>query len=838
MGKAKQERELSLLARVDEATIKRSIARMNELSRGFNAAADAETRLDRATVRSEATLGELSNETRQNVSAIRQRIAATKLDIQAQQDYLAITKKETSAIEQQTHAQDKLNRERKEGRGSGGVSAAERAGSISSFTGSISALAGGGSQFGGAFNIVSDITQVAEYLPRLKEALTGIKAGGQAAEIGILATSTSLKGLAITLGPLAIGAAVVGAGLFLINTELKKGEKTAIDAAAAERSLAELRVRGSREAIDAALEEARFEQAVAKEQIRLADDRLRAIAGEGDGVSLAEFREIEKTQKAIDGYNKVITDQQVIIGAVTDLQSEYNGVLITAAEVTDRVIGILKERGRIEAEAQRLAETGTRAQLDQRIEAIKQERDLIAAQIEQLEPFAKVNAEVAAEIERLREREAALAAETARLKEVSLPLIAAREKEARTIEAQKQSLEKANTLRDARLAFDEGIKTLDAKTAQERLKIADQANKDLLRIETKRLEQIAGLEQDFQRADLKASTKLETDIAKIESDSREQEIDIRKESASRIEDLETRAARERQRILEDYNDSALDAIQNRDAVALDAAQRTRNKALRDNKRQLDDSVKEEKKALKERLEEAKKSNRDRINDLRQSYAQERRDRLEALQLRIADINANAAQERATVAARLAEQLTALDAHYRDELQKLKDALGGLLREYNIYYGNLQTTTQAELDLLALRWEDYFRRIGQATPTSSGGGGGGVGPPPELAAKGIRGFRNGSLIVGERGPELLSVRNGAVDVLSNTQTRSAFSGMAQAVRGGSNTSYTSNNVMVGRGAFQANLSGGDPTRMVRELERRLASNMPRIIIDVLRRGLKD
>lgn len=836
MGKSKQERELSLLAKVDEATIKRSIARIGELSRGFNAAADAEVRLDRANAHTEAGLGDLNTATRANVNALRQRIATAKLDNQAQQDALGITKKQTDAIEQQTRAVDKLNKEKSSGQG---ISAAERAGSISSFTGSISALAGGGSQLGGAFNIVSDITQVAEYLPRLQEALTGVKAGGEAAEIGILAASGGLKGLALTLGPLAIGAAGVGVGLILITKEFEKGEKAAIEAAGVERTLAELRVRGSREAIDAALEQARFEQQVAKEQIRLAEERQRAILSEGDGLGLAEFREIEKTEKSIGEYNKAIADQQIIIDAVTELQSKYNQEIITQAEVTERILSTSRERAKLEVELERLIEEGTREELERRRDAIEQERALIAAQIKELEPYAQVNKEIAAEIERLKELDKKLAEETRALNHEVLNAVSAREKETAAIEKQKASLEKAQGIEQARADFEESLAAQEAKTLAERKAIIARANEELVKIEGRRLEQISKLERDFGTSEERAERDHNLSIEKLERESGEQETTIRKDSAERINDLETRAARERQRIIDDYNDAASDAIQNRDAVALDAAQRTRNRAIKDNDRDLKAGVKAEKAALKERVDEARRANTQRISDLRQAYAIERADRYADMQQRLADINSAAEQERIASQQRNTEALAALEVRNRAEIDKIKEGFADQLDEYGVFFTDLQTKTTAELDALALKWQNYFNKLAGNIPQGSGQnvvGANTGGVRPTAAANGIRGFRDGTLMVGERGPELLNVRNGSVDVLSNRASKSVFNGMSQALRSSSSHSYTQNNVTVSAGAFQSNMSGADPVRMAREIERRLERRIPEILIRTLRGAL--
>lgn len=845
MGRAKQERELSLLARVDEATIKRSIARIGELSRGFNAAADAETRLDRVNANTESGLGSLTGETNASINALRKRTATTKLDIQAQMDALGITRKQTDAIEQQTRAQDKLNKEKQSGRG---VSAAERAGSISSFTGSISALAGGGSQLGGAFNIVSDITQVAEYLPRLQEALTGIKAGGEAAELGATAASGGLRTLIVTLGPIAAVAAVAAGAYLLISKELGKGKKAAEEAVDSERQLAELRVKGSEEAIAAALEQARFERQTLEEQKRIAAERFSQFEGQNLGigdlfngtVSLETIGLFKETQKQVEGYNLRIEDQQGLISALTDLQGEYNREILTSAQLTENILSDIRERTTLEVELQRLIEEGTREDLERRRDAIEQQRELIAAQLRELEQFKDFKP-FADEIERLIELDKELAEESRALNHEVLNAISLREKETAAIEAQKSALEKAQGVEQARADFEESLAAQEAKTLEERKAIIARANEELVKIETRRLEQISKLEQDFSISEARSERDHSLSIEKLQRESGEQETDIRADSAKRINDLEERAALERQRILEDYNDAASDAIQNRDAVALDAALRTRNRALKDNDRDLKAGVKAEKAALKERLDAAKQSNAQRIADLRQSYAIERADRLADFQQRIADINASAEQERIAAQHRLAESLAALEARNRAEIDKIKQGFADQLAEYGVFFTNLQQRTTAELNALALKWQNYFYKLSGSIPSSAGSGAnsvgannGGVTPTP--AARGIRGFRNGTLLTGEDGkPELMRVRNGAVDVLSGDKTRGVFNSMAGAMRASSN-SIVNNSVNMSAGAFQANLSGGDPVRMMTELRRMMRRDFPRILEETLEAAL--
>lgn len=848
MGGRKQERELTLLAKVDEGTIKRSIARMNDLSRGFNAVADAEVRLDRANAKAESSLGGVTGATRQSISELRKRFAVAQLDIRAlrsqeqhlqktliaedrltkkRQESTQIIKSETSAIEQQNSTLAKSTGTRGRDRGSLDY----RAGSISSATSATATLVATNAlgdfspELANQFRLIADITQVVEYLPRLSEALTGVQTGA-------ITTTAGLKGLAISLGPIALVAAGAAAAYVLISKELEKGEKAAISAASVERQLAELRVGGSREAIDAAMEAARIEQAISKEQIRLAQERQAAILAEGDGVSLGEFREIEKTEKLIGEYNQKITDQQTIIDAVIELQQEYNDTIITQAEVTERILDTARERATLETELNRLAEEGTREDLDRRRKAVEEERDLIAAQIKELEPFAKVNKEVAAEIEKLREREAELAEESRALNHEILNAVSAREKELAAIEAQKEALDKAVAIEQARAEFEESLAALEAKTLAERKAIIQRTNDELIKIETRRLEQIDKLTRDFGTSEARAERDFNLNIEKMERESREQEESIKADSASRINDIEERAARERQRILEDYNDAASDAIQNRDAVALDAAVRTRNRALKDNDRDLKLGVKQEKAALKERLEEARRSNAQRIQDLRAAYAIERADRYADFQQRLSDINAQAEQERAVTQTRHAEALAALEARNREELAKIKAGFAEQLEEYDIFFTDLQNKTAAELLALAIKWETYFRRISMAGSTATGTGianqpganTGGVNPI--RAARGIRGLRNGTLLAGEGGsPELMRVKNGAVDVLSGGSTRSVFNGMGRAMQQSMANVNTQRTLNIAAGAFQANMSGADPVRLALEVERRIAKRLP-------------
>lgn len=824
-GRKQEQRILDLLVRIPEAEVKRSSALLKDVAHDVNLLARAEDKLSIAEENLTYSIEKHSRVSRDVIRAANDRIVAEK--------------KITNAIDEQAKAEERINQIRKRtppkiaSVTSGGLSGAERAGNISSFTGGLSALAGGSSQLGGAFNIISDITQVIEYLPQLSEALTGVKVAGTAAEAGSVAAAGGMKALALTLGPIALVAAGAAAAYVLISKELEKGEKAAISAASVERQLAELRVGGSREAIDAAMEAARIEQAISKEQIRLAQERQAAIFAEGGGISLGEFREIEKTEKLIEEYNQKIIDQQTIIDAVIELQQEYNDTIITQAEVTERILDTARERATLETELNRLAEEGTREDLDRRRKAVEEERELIAAQIKELEPFAKVNKEVAAEIEKLREREQELAEESRALNHEILNAVSAREKESAAIEAQKEALDKAAAIEQARAEFEESLAELEAKTLAERKAIIQRTNDELIKIEARRLEQIDKLTRDFGTSEARAERDFNLNIEKLERESREQEEGIIADSASRINDIEERAARERQRIIEDFNDAASDAIQNRDAVALDAAIRTRNRALKDNDRDLKLGVKQEKAALKERLEEARRSNAQRIQDLRQSYAIERADRYADFQLRLADINAQAEQERAITQTRHTEALAALEARNREELSKIKAGFAEQLEEYGVFFTDLQNKTAAELLALAIKWETYFRRIsmaGSSTATGSGianqPGANTGGFTPTRAARGIRNFSNGMLLAGDGGsPELMRVKNGAVDVLSGGSTRSVFNGMGRAMQQSMATMYSQRTLNIAAGAFQANMSGADPVRLAMEVERRIAKRLP-------------
>lgn len=855
MGRTNKQVVLSLLAKIDQQTMRTSIQESAKLRASLGGVAKAELDAEHASIRHAAALETLTATERGTIGALRQKIAVMRLDIQAQKDSLGFIQKQTVALDQQegaiqrvTKAQQKMHGGLLPGKRVETPSTFERAGNLSTGVSALAQLAPGPA--GDIARVVADLAGFVEQIPRLGDALTGAATAGQAAQVGATGAASGIRALVVSLGPIAAASVAVAGAYLLISHELNEGKKAAEQAASVERQLAEQRVKGSQESLRLAIEEGQVNSQIAQEQRRLAQIRLNDIEAENRAEAIRRNRstpfsfeqlgQITETKKAIESYDTEIERQQQLVEALTQLQSKYNQVIIGQAEVTQRILEQGRERAQVEAEINKLSASGTREQLEARVAAIKEERGLIAAQIDELAPFAKVNQEVAAEIERLRDRERALAEETDRLTQEVEPLIAAREKETAAVERQKALREKSVGIVNAISDLEEGLQALTEKTTAERVRIEAEAAGQIIKINEQLAARTTDILDTLTRANAEARAKLELQIATLETEASEQEKKIRTESADRINELEERAARERQRIIENYNDAANDAIQNRDAVALDRAQRERDKGLKETDRDLKSGIKQEKKALEARLAEDRKANETRIRELRASYEQERRDRQAAADQRINDLRAAADQEINLVRERASQAIAQLNERYRAEEAAMRAHFIEELRQYGLFFGNLETTTINELIGLAQHWADFYRDMANYSPSAPSSGTSSAGSDSESGTSGDGAFasggvkrRSGIASLAEDGPEIVvrpSMANLAQGsgVLNAERTRQVL-GMGRSV--------TLNMAgMFSAGAFQA--SGSDSRQVAHNLMQQLERRFPEMLERTLAKALKD
>lgn len=732
MGKT-EKRELVLLASVDEATIQRSIKRLNELREDAIRAAQGQDVLGNAAKESARGLGQASQGVRDHINAVRQEMAVARLDVDARLRGVQALREETEAREKVAIAarqQAAATRQTQQ------QAAFEGAGRISTAGSSFAALLPGAG--GQALMGIADLAGAIEQLPMLTQGIRGI--GGAAGEAGPV-----VAGLGGSIGSLAAaGAAGVALAALAIAvqrfikdiTEMRERVKAATDAQV---TYYELIQTGTREEIEAEIQRLEVQRRAREETKRSLEaaleaqgpiNRLLANLGLGVKQNINDLnKELDSLTFQTDAYRRALESEEVAKRANTEASER-------AAEAA--------AKGREQARERR--------------------DDLIAAE-----------------------------------------------------------LTNSSEIRAARTQFNEDLKAMDDKLAEDRIRIAAQTSQQILAIEARRDEQIKQLDVDLLRADEAASRKLQDSILAVEQGARDRELALREESASRIQDLIERAEREKARIISESNDAERDARFNRDAVALDKAERDRETRLQEADDQLQEGIQQEQEALAQKLRDGRRADQQRIRDLQQSYQQERRDRQIAAQQRINDIRAAAQQEIALTRQRAAEALNALNDQYQRERQLRITKFAEELRTYGVHFDNINSLTASALNSIAIHWADLYRQMAAAmTGGSSGGGGGGGGFTPgghTPLASGVREFKGGLALLGERGPEFAYLARGT-NVYNAQDTRR----MVQQIQGG--PSMRDVNVSI---VTQAT----DARGIMREVERKF----PSMFADVLEKIAK-
>lgn len=787
MANGRREALLTLLAKVDEQTIRRSIASTRQLE-------DAQEDLAQAAEIAAKGLGGYGTAARKAVGEVRRYSAAAQLNVQAlariaaqnekveksEKDLARSREKSVVSIKAETDAlYDELDVLRKaekvDNQGASGGSAGDLGKVERGFSSVGQILPGGG---GDVARVLADITGAADDLkPLVTEVMALAKSGPIAA--------AAMRAVGISGGAAATGAAAAAVGI------------VAITAAA-----------GALAVVGIAL------VAVVKQFTKQLEEQKAVL----DGAIGAQRRYYELIQTGTsETIRAELEATQVRIRAAEMLRQDIQNTYDALSPI------------------ERLAPPA--AQLKKELEELNTEVRIGQLEIDKLTEALGSN-EVKARDAAAAQAEAANQTEAA-----TKPLIAARHDETAAIEKERAALEQLNANREAQMAdrrstiqatvkYNQDLAALEEQIAADRVKITRDSAAKIAEINTKLKEQISALSSEAQRENEAAITALNQQIADIQRESGEAEIKYRVESAARIEDLTERHNRELQRIQQDYNDAARDAIFNRDAVALDAAQRNRKRAIDEADQDLNDGVAQERESLQIRLAEQRQADEQRIRELQEANARESEARHIALEQRLADLHAAAQAEIEITHAQTTEQLAQLQQRLIAERDALQSAYQQQLAALLQHLAGLVSANSAGLGAIANQWNQFFSGLSAGINnamsssvntggglgsslnggSSSGSSGGGLGSSNGFAT-GVRDFRGGLALVGERGPELAMLANGT-NVYSNEDTKKMLGGMRS--------------VTVAPGAVQISTQGTDSRSIAREIERKLPAMLTKVI----------
>lgn len=808
-------RKLTLLTEVDRSASERSRQTVAGVRKEFEALDKTAEGFSRRVGRYFATGEKAADDAKASVRAMQKELAhanstwgdprsvqVVRSRADAFRDELNEARALVAVQEQRVQVEERINStQRARPAAGGGVDRAQSAGDVSTGLSAIGAVLPGGA--GDAFRTAGDAAGVAENLPRLTAGLAGL--------------GVSVGAVLAVAAPLAI---VVGA----VAIVMARAEKANRAYLATEEEIARLRITGTSE-------DAQAQLLVAQEELAIAQARVRDIYLQKFSQPV-NFESFLATLTGSGGLDKALADAEAKADAASSKIGALNQEIekgtfaandAAAAEQLriQTLIAGVQATSALRLEIEGLKNSASSAQIEEMIAATQREIAVRQQEIRDLEALVGTTEEGRAQIEALRLEIENLTTKERILKDEVVGVVAAREREIEALQAQndllKTAQDKAREVAATQQQFNDAIAALEQQTADRREQIITQSAERILDIETRLADGIASALRDAERANDAAQRKLDDDIAKVGQEAGDQEIAFRQETADRINDLEERAAAERKRILRDYNRSANQAIQDRDAVALDQARQTRDDALNDQEKQLDEGVKEERESLKRRLEEQRRNNEQRLRDLQLSYEQEQRERQIALDQKIADLQQSAANEINITRTKQAEALAALNSAYNEQYAALVLKFSQQFKLLTGHYASLNTLTDTELNKLYDLWEQYYNDLAgavldaQSSTSDSGGTTTGHEDGPGMLggyASGVRNAKPGWATVGEDGPEPMWVPGGS-NIYSNKEGRAMFGGTS---------------VTMGAGAVVMQIYGADTRDAVRQIEEKFPDLM--------------
>lgn len=812
-------RKLTLLTQVDERTIRRSIALTRQLAGETDELTDSYSDQEKQIGRTADGQQVLSRRAQAEVGSIRQRIAVLKLEIAARRQQLGIiedvneaaAKAPTSGTTPRTGKQD---------------DPFERVGSTEQGFSSLAALTsiGGNNVISEALRGLGDIVGTFEQLPKLAQAVTGSQQvlAGATATVGTASTAATpgIVGLTAALGPIAIIGVTVATALLLVTQSLKKGTEAAQQRIELDRQLAELTVRGGQEEIKAALEQAEIERQILEERGKLLGEQFQAIREQGSLSDVGELNQVVKTYKELD--TAITTNEQLIKELTIALDANATAAQ-DATEGQEKLAQLTVDSIARETEARLKAEelgvSGSRETANARLESIAREKSALNDQRKSLEALADRSEAGREALNQVNERLAALSREQRLIQETALPLIAAREREAAAIKRTQDALarniqfrvatgERAGDIRQARDTFIADITQIEQELGEKRAEIAAQTSARIAEIERTLADQTANLIASVAAEESRAYERVETMIATTIQDTVDKEAAIIEEANRRREDLERDHRNTLQRINRNYNREATNAAARLDAIALIAAQQNRDDQLSEEEQRYREGQRQLEQALDDQLKENRKANDQRITELRQSYQREAADRRTAINTRLSELQAAAQAEIDLLRQKSAAEIAALEANARDETSARNEQFAKELQMLGVHYQNLNELTSQGLSAIAQQFADLYSAIAAAGSAASGGGsgGGGLGPPQDALAGGVRNFRGGMALVGERGPELAYLARGT-SVYNNRDTKRILGG-----------------ITFSEGSIVINTRSADAKGIMREVKRQLPNLM--------------
>ncbi len=541
-----------------------------------------------------------------------------------------------------------------------------------------------------------------------------------------------IAGAAGALGPLGIAAAALAPAIAVVTNEITKNTEKERERASALRTVAEAIVNGTRAEVEAKITALRVDNTVSEQQIRLIEERT--------GKSREYFQSLAQTDitdfSLIGGLANLSANLQGLggdAGVVADAnkQIEDNAFLIDAltAVLTGNATATNDTKAATEAATaaeQDLADARRQAFIDEAKRAGQELADRANNRLEVDRMTAEQRQSRAAEIQRQIEllsadRQSFLAQQTTAGGQAAYLLA-----------------EQIANLQDELIRVTDTTVTYADMLAEEEARkkaLSGQTDNylDALTAEVQAQQQAFKARQEYAQAVAEGAAKERELVAQTEL----KRAEITTDSRDRLTDIEDKGAKERARILRDFNRTYTSAVGERDALAGKNAKLAASDRLTDQQEGYDEQLRTQTKALDKQLKALDRSYSDQYTRLVQGLNAELSTRQMAINRAVNDV-ANAENYKAAVAMNGAGTQRSIHEYMWGQLNQTAvawasntvNSVRGIMGAYTGSYANQYPMSVGSQPVTVnynvtgtqnTMTTTQFRNLLQAAATRSGGG---------------------------------------------------------------------------------------------------------------------
>lgn len=656
----------------------------------------------------------------------------------------------------------------------------------------------GGQQFAQTGGMVAELFGAAEGLGRLNEVLPDL------AEKSGLA-NVSLGKLGLGLG--ALGAVVGGVVLAFdaLQDSAEESREAVLNQIEVERRLAELRPKTlTTEEIQAeidALNESIEVRNAEYDRIVEARDRLKESLSTwqlfGDSIGIANQGLDEYNDRLEELEKEGMQDILLLINLQNALKSST-----TAANDTEAAERDLAEERQQQADeyiAQQKELYGlmqlSSDQIRDRAEAIAVEKEATEDVIERLSDLQDQGEDVQDVLNTYNDRLADLSEQEALLLDRVLPLIEAREREARVIGGMTDMFKSAG---------DTIVSALGkaAQAVQQTRDLADQYDADTAAIDKQRQGLLRDTREKWRQDDLQDQIDHFRDLAKLDADYQKDVLAVLEQEEEEKTGLLSQAQKDRLKLQKDFAaeerrraeehadrleairsdlDTAVEgAIMSRNVSAAADARRAAKQAVEEEQDQYEKEQERREEDYENRLEELEQYIDDReeeidratdkeLRALKQKHDDERRTKIQAYNQELNDTKAARQRELDALRQSWRDEDRERHLHFQNQLRELGTWNAFMQTEYKDAYDATLKKTETFTDTLENKLSNAFRSLTnlldrQPITIQRDGSGGGLTRPPKYEYGGLVGASR-DIMVGEAGPEVARFLGGAWQVIA-------------------------------------------------------------------------